>query len=350
MNNDDTVEYVRLFYGNADIIGLIPQESDGNNSKYAYILDDIRISAFYIMQYFNDGCHANCAFCVQARESENDLRKATLAKTRLIKYPYSLLLENLKKKILEKNEIDLICIQTVFNKNTFNNLLQLIKGIRSCTLIPITACCIPISRENMVQLKEIGLNRITINYETATPELHMKLRGKERNGPYRWNQVEKSLYDALTVFGEDNVGTHIQIGLGETQRELINLYSKLVKMGIRVSLFAFMPIPGTAMESSERASYKNYHKIQLSAYLLRKKLVSIEIMNFDENENIIGFGIDSEHLEKIILTGEPFRNFGCPGCNRVYYDNDASERFYSYPRKLKENEIKIIEKEVLESC
>lgn len=351
--------YIKVFASLGIYFGLIPKcMVDENNLKgatasqgeddrlYSNDLSGVDVSALYLMQHIDDGCIANCAFCIQAADNKHKRKKAFLVDKEMIRLP----LNNLKQFLANSTraqEVRRICIQTIFNKKTVENLFELVSGIRQVSSTPITACCIPISKESMIKLKNAGLDHITINYETATPELFSKIRGKERKGPYRWEVVGKALADALDVYGDYNVGSHLQIGLGETQEEALRFVQEQWNNKIIVSLFAFTPVEGTAMENATRSTYKYFHQVQLGSFLIRKGIVAVDGITFDSAGNITDYGIDEKQLIDFIESGIPFRNAGCPDCNRVYYETNPGERSYSYPRPLSKNETETIKQEIL---
>lgn len=227
--------------------------------------------------------------------------------------------------------------------------MEFINTIREVTSVPITACCIPDSRETLIAIKDAGADRVVINYEICTEELFEKYRGKLReNSPYSWEKVNRSVSEALEVFGAGKVGTHLIIGLGETQEEALRFIQELIDNKIDVSLFAFRPVPNTDLENHEQISYVDYHRVQAGRYLILKKKSRFEDMEFDSSGQITHFGVDDEILQAAINSGNPFENFGgCPYCNRINYDNDVNERCYSYPRKLRPSEIETIRTELL---
>jgi biotin synthase len=306
----------------------------------------VKISTLYLMQHLADGCHANCAYCVQSNESTAARKKSTLVEYKLLKSPVEMVGRSIH--LAEKKGLERICIQTVYNKHTADNLLDLVKALRSMSDIPITACCIPISESSMKALKSAGLDMIFLNYETATPELFNEIRGKKRKSPYRWNKITEAIDHALEIFGDHKVGSHLQIGLGESQKEALSLIQKMMDQKALTSLLAFRPLSGTAMENYQRSSHVNFHLIQLGSYLIQNKLRRIEDMTFDAAGDVCSFGIHGDELLGIIRSGAPFKNRGgCPGCNRIYYETSPGERLYSFPRDPEPDELDVIEKEIV---
>lgn len=347
--------FVKIFPGMAYKIGIISHETIlfletiiGFKVRQGIDFTGIEISGLYLMQHLEEGCQANCAFCVQSEESMGTRKKSTLVDNKLMRFPTNVLKDTIHHA--KKNGVKRICVQTVYNKNTVTNLLSLVKFLRSISDIPITACCIPISRSSLKALKKAGLDMIFINYETATPELFTQIRGKGRKGPYRWEKTTEAINDALEVFGKYKVGSHLQIGFGESPQDALALIQTMEDKKGKVSLIAFRPVPGTFMQDHERCTYASFHAIQLGSYLIQHKINRLNDFEFDADGNIKNFGLPESELKKIIQSGSPFRNRGgCPGCNRVYYETNPGERFYSYPRNLLPEELELIEQEILET-
>lgn len=354
--------YVKVFAGLAIYYDLIPRslvdenllkgnledkENDPTTTPlFSGNLKDIKVSTLYLMQHFDEGCSANCAFCVQARDSVNKNKKSLLVDKEIAKISFKML-KNFLKTSKRVSEIERICIQTVFHKDTVENLIEIVKTIREVSDLPVSACCIPVSKESLIRMREAGIDRVTINYETATDQLFSKIRGKEVHGPYHWDIITKSIDDAVEVYGAKNVTSHLQIGLGETQREALQHIQNLYDKKVMVGLFSFCPVQGTALAEYKRVSHAYFHKIQLGSYLIKTGKVTINQMKFNSSDEIVDFGVPKEELDNVIKSGIPFKNTGCPGCNRVYYETNPGERFYSYPRNPYENEIELIKSEIM---
>lgn len=355
------VKYVKVFAGAGIYLGLIPsnlldlglKQASANASGvdpgerlYSEHLAGVRVTALYLMQDVDGGCVANCGFCVQARDSVRKRKTSYLVDKELLRVPLPTLRHylatNEKAKRLER-----LCIQTVYNPRTVEDLLDIVRAIREASDVPVTACSIPIGRTSILQLRDAGLTSITINYEAATPALFEAVRGRGVGGPYRWEMISDAIRDACEVFGAHNVGTHLQLGLGETQEEALRFIQHLRDQKVGVSLFSFKPLPGTRLSRRTRISYEQFHQIQLGSYLIQNDIGGVARMVFGPEGELRDYGIDRHELEAIVGTGRPFRNRGCSGCNRVYYETNTGERHYSYPRDLSPEEIEEMKRLVL---
>lgn len=342
-----TMTYVNIFSAMAWKLGILSNEIiDILEEAFGLKLGNrgvdtsaLHITGLYLMQNLEGGCKANCAFCVQSQESRRERKEKMLLDFKLCRLPMPALIRHIENGLLKKSGIERICLQTVFNPRTVENLVELISSLSSVTRVPMTACCVPISKASMIRLKEAGLDMISINYETATPELFHELRGPGRKGPYTWAGVTEALDNAREVFGIHKVASHLQVGFGETHRDVLARIQELTNKQIRVSLFSFRPLPGTALQNRSRVSYGDFHRIQLGSYLIQAGICKLGDFSFAQDGRIVDFGIEESELRELILSGIAFMNRGCAGCNRIFFETRPGERFYSYPRRPTAEEI-----------
>jgi biotin synthase len=147
------------------------------------------------------------------------------------------------------------------------------------------------------------------------------------------------LKDAVEVFGEASVSTHLIVGLGETEKDICQTIQWCINSGVYPGLFAFTPIPGTALENSSPPSLSSYRRLQLAHHILTHKQTRFEDMTFDNDGCVTGFGVSKESALEAIDSGEPFLTSGCPGCNRPYYNERPGGPLYNYPKQLLPEEI-----------
>jgi len=154
------------------------------------------------------------------------------------------------------------------------------------------------------------------------------------------------LKEAIAVFGKGSVSTHVIIGLGETEKDAAKVIQRCVDMGVLPGLFAFTPIRGTTLENNSPPKLESYRRLQLARYLISQTISRIEDMQFDVEGKITEYGLSKEVLDPIIESGLPFQTSGCPDCNRPYYNEKPSGPIYNYPKKLKNEEIIRIKKQL----
>jgi biotin synthase len=287
------------------------------------------------MTYKDGHCTANCGFCPQARESESS--NELLSR---VSWPIFSFKEFLTKLnyLPHTKKFKRICIQTLNYFQNFHDLIEIISEIKKNCEIPISVAIPPMSKDKLEHLKLIGVERIGIALDAATPEIFENIKGKEVKNPYNWETHLQNLKEALEIFSEGFVTTHLIVGLGETPEEILKLISDLHDLKIKVSLFAFMPIKGTRLETLPQPELLNFRKIQLGRYLLINDLKNLNAFTFNNFGEIIKFNLNKRDLWNIISETDAFLTSGCSGCNRPYYTSRPSGPIYNYPRNLSTNE------------
>jgi len=324
MSGEEKVpEKIRVSLGSAIVLGLLKGKLDAMPTTV------------YLLTYRREKCTANCGFCPQARESRG--RADMLSRVSWPVFPTRLVFDGLEKAVGDGG-IRRVCLQALNYPEVFAHLLALVKAIYSRVKVPISISCQPLNRENLQRLAEAGAERIGIPLDVATEELFDEVKGGSAGGPYVWEEQFKLLSEAVEIFGRGEVSTHLIVGLGETEREMVEIIQRCVDMGVLPALFAFTPISGTALENNLQPSVSVYRRVQLARHLIFRGTVTYEDMGFDEEECVRNFGVDEEVLVRVTQTGEPFLTSGCPNCNRPYYNEKPSGPIYNYPRSLTEKE------------
>lgn len=318
------VEKIRVSIGSASVLGL------GSMVKFKD-----PPTTCYIMTYKNGRCTANCGFCPQARSSKSS--EEMLSRVTWPIFPFKSYLTKLKD-LHSSKQFKRICIQTLNYPNNFQDLMEIITGIKNSINIPISVAIPPMSKERLRELKLVGVQRIGIALDGITPEIFKKIKGIDVNGPYNWDQHFQKLMEASEIFSEGFVSTHLIIGLGEKEKEVITRIEELHNLKILISLFAFTPIKGTKFENISKLSLLTFRKLQLGRFLIVNQEKSQKDFIFNTKGDIVRINISKKELKEIINDTEAFLTSGCPGCNRPYYTSKPSGPIYNYPRKIKESE------------
>ncbi|MEM2912851.1 MAG: radical SAM protein [Candidatus Bathyarchaeia archaeon] len=296
----------------------------------------------YLLTYRRGRCLANCAFCPQARSSSG--RTDMLSR---VTWPAFNLNDVVKgiERAADDGRVMRVCIQALNYPGVQGDIAYISAYIRSVSDVPISVSCQPLRYEEMIKLREAGVERVSISLDAATEEIFTKIKGELATGPYRWQTHLDALKTAVKVFGEMKVTTHLIVGLGEREEDIAYIMQRCVDMGVFPALFAFTPIPGTRMANHPRPPVAHYRRVQIAHYLITHGIRRFEDMKF-ENGRIFDFGISANDLHRIVLSGDPFLTSGCPNCNRPYYNEDPKGPIYNYPRKPAAEEILEIERQM----
>jgi biotin synthase-related radical SAM superfamily protein len=318
MTNTSLPENIRVSTGSAIVLGLLKGRLDA------------KPTTVYLLTCRNEKCSANCGFCPQARESKG--RADRLSRVTWPIFPTRKVVDAIEQSAREER-IKRACLQTLNYPEVFDDILHIVKKIKSQIDIPVSVSCQPSNPEKLQSLAEAGVNRISIALDAATEELFNNVKGETVGGPYLWKRQHDALKEAVKAFGEGSVSTHLIVGLGETEKELYQTIQWCVDLGVYPALFAFTPIPGTALEDKPPPSLSRYRRAQVAHYLLTRRKTRVENMAFDDGGSLTNFGVSKDSLRKTVETGEPFVTSGCPGCNRPYYNERPGGILYNCPEQ-----------------
>jgi biotin synthase len=247
---------------------------------------------------------------------------------------------------VDRDTLKRVCIQALNYPEVFTHIEKLVRAIKERTDLPVSVSCQPINTENIRRVAEAGAERIGIPLDAATPNLFEKIKGVSAGGPYTWRGQFELLKDAVRIFGRDRVSTHLIVGLGESEKEMISIIQECVDIGIIPALFAFTPVPGTELEREDQPPVEKYRRVQVARSLILRKAVTIREMRFNEQGSLMDFGVAKQNVERVVQSGEPFLTTGCPNCNRPYYNERPSGPMYNFPREVTKEEISEIKKQL----
>ncbi|SHE74836.1 biotin synthase [Marinitoga hydrogenitolerans DSM 16785] len=266
----------------------------------------------YLM--LGEKCVYNCSFCAQAREAKSD--KDYLSR---IKWPeYSL--EKFIEKITNYNSFKRLCVQVVNSENYFGDLIEFLDRIKNLHILK----AISLRPKNMEEVDEIfnyNIDNLGISIDVANKDLFSKIRGGSFDSLF--NILVKS---SMKYPGK--VTTHIIVGLGETDEDLIDIMLEMKKYNILVSLFAFTPIQGTFFEDEVPPSIERYRKIQFAREIIEKKNIEKKDFKF-KNGHLIELPEVEFSIEEAIKTS------GCSYCTRPFYNEKPNKLLYNVPQKRK---------------
>jgi biotin synthase len=279
---------IRVSTGTAAVLGLKHQRLD------------VKPTTAYLMTYSEEGCVANCAFCPQGRENTSD--RSLLSRVLWPVYQTKAVLESLKK--IEEGEIQRICLQAMNYPGFFEDVLSLLIAFKKHSSPDVSLDSPPLNEMQLEKLRDVGLEKISFPLDAATPKLFDRVKGKLTHGPYRWLDHLKALSEAVSVFGEGNVMSNLIVGLGETEKEAVELIQLLQEKKVGTVLYAFTPIHGTFLEGRNQPKLDSYRRIQVARLVIAEKLGNLEDMKFDVEGKIIGFGLNEDVLKEVVLSGK----------------------------------------------
>jgi biotin synthase-related radical SAM superfamily protein len=307
-----------------------------------------KLKGLNLLLHYEEGCSGRCHFCGLSRSRQEGPRGKTFIRVDWPTYP----LEEIIEKSKRKDQIHRVCISMITHPKALKDTLCMIERFKRETSLFISVLMTPTliqSESALNAMKEAGTDRVGIAIDAATPQLFDRFRGKGVNGPHRWDHYWDVVRMAAGVFGGFHVGIHLIVGLGETEKEMIEAIQRGQDMGAHTHLFSFFPEKGSPMESCPSPPLGQYRKIQLGRWIINEALGSMDQMKFDETGKLIDLGID---IEPLIQMGEPFMTSGCPGrngkvaCNRPYGNERPSGPIRNFPFMPEPQDIEEIRRQL----
>jgi len=292
-----------------------------------------KLKGLNLLLRYKEGCLGRCHFCGLSKTRQEGPRGKTFIRVDWPVYP----LEDILQRSKAAEQIHRVCISMITHPKAVEDTLSVIRRFRKETDLFISVLISPTLIHDdgtLRQMKDAGADHLGIAIDAATPELFNQLRGTGVGGPHRWDHYWNIVGRSVEVFGKFFVGIHLIVGLGESEKEMIETIQTAQDLGAHTHLFSFFPEKGSPMERHASPSLKQYRHAQLSRWIINERLGSAKQMAFDEKGRLIDFGMD---IHPLILCGEPFMTSGCPGrdgkvaCNRPYGNERPSGPIRNFP-------------------
>jgi biotin synthase len=305
-----------------------------------------------LLMTYDEGCFANCAYCGLARERSGKYVDKSFIRVEWPTYSLDEIIEAIQK--YQGKEIKRVCISMITNRRAPEDLVAVLSKMRPALDIPISLLVSPtvISESDLAKFRESGADRVGIAVDTATPELFDQIRGKSARGPHKWDTYWEKIETAMKAFGNENIGIHFVVGLGETEKEMIESIQRVHDMGGSTHLFSFFPEGESRLADRPQPPMGHYRRIQLGRYLIDEGLAEMSGFTFNSSDSISDFGLPEAELNKVIESGKPFETSGCPGedglvaCNRPYANSLPGPDVRNYPFSPNENDIARIKEQL----
>ncbi|MHA1745340.1 MAG: hypothetical protein ACTSWW_05035 [Promethearchaeota archaeon] len=332
-----TPKSIRISIGSAAVLGLSKIRLDADPTTC------------YVMTYTDQQCLGRCSFCPQGTGT-TEKSSEQLSRVQWPNYEWGSFLSSLKtlQTSVNPRKFKRLCLQ-VLNYGGFYEEVEWIFSQIHAALpdLKFSAALPPLSSEKMMTLHQLGLERIGIALDACNEKLFLKIKGAEVRGPYSWKKHWITLTEALEVFGKGKVTTHLIVGLGETEQELILAMNEILQKQILPGIFLFTPIKDTPMEHYPRTSIRAFRHVQLTRQLLLTDLAHFERFHFDSTGQLKRIHhLTSQELHHIVEDESAFKTAGCPDCNRPYYTSRPGEEQDGYPRNLTKDEKSMIFEEL----
>lgn len=306
---------------------------------------------------YPEGCRANCAYCGLARHREETRDYADRNFIR-VDWPtarYAEVLERMQSAS-DKGQFQRMCISMITHPNSDHDTMVLLKQwVEKVPHVPVSILSNPttMKKDDLIALRDAGADIFTVALDAVTPEIFDRTRGKGVDSPHKWDKYWQAIEWAAEVFGPEKFGAHLICGMGETEKEILEVAQRITDLGGHNHMFAFFPERGSLMEDWEPAPRDQWRRVQLARFLIDYAGGHVTKMTFDEAGRVLDFGVPRAELDALIASGKPFQTSGCPGkddeevsaCNRPYGDSTPSD-IRSFPFALNKRDVDIVKRQM----
>ncbi len=269
-------------------------------------------------------CPYDCAFCAQARHSAARARFLS----RVVWPLYSLqAVVTAVAQAFSRHDIQRCCLQVTASPGSFRQTVALIDRLRALSVVPISTSIVLSELDQVHALLEHGVERVTLALDAACDKVY-----RDAKGP-GWRRRLDLLQEAAGCF-PGHVGTHLIVGLGESEREMAQMLQQLIDWRVVVGLFSFTPVSGTLWANRSPPPLASYRRIQAARYLMTLGVCRFEDLHFSSSGEMVSCGLRADRLQDLLCDGRAFETAGCLGCNRPYYNERPGGVMYNYPRPL----------------
>jgi biotin synthase len=328
-------------------------------SVAAAISIGLRPGAFYrgatcdcvnLLLNYPEGCFANCGYCGLARERPGLAQDNTFIRVGWPVFPTDRVVEAIAA---HEGRVGRVCIAQVQDRRAYADLLDVSRRVRRRSAVPISALVSAtlLDEERLLAIRDAGADIVGVGLDAASERVFDATRGRGARGPHSWSQHWEIIRLARRHFGPMKVNCHVIVGLGETDRELVDLFHRLKAEQIAAYLFSFNPEPGTAMAATPRAPIARLRRIQLTKYLIEHRDLPREAIEFDEADGIARVRAPRALIDECVDGGAPFMTDGCPdrtgrlACNRPFGSYRPGEAFRDYPFQPTPADVQVIRSE-----
>ncbi|PKN61341.1 MAG: radical SAM protein [Deltaproteobacteria bacterium HGW-Deltaproteobacteria-15] len=337
----ESPDYVRMSLAAAMTLGF----------KQGLFYRDARLFCINLLLTYPEGCAARCAYCGLSRKRPGTYSGKSFIRVTWPTYSMDEVAERISRRT---DRVKRVCISMVTRKRAVGDTREICARLRSAFDVPVSLLVAPtvLSREDFVEFRKAGADKIGVAIDLATAVLFDRFRGSGTGGPHKWERYWQALSEALSVFGEGNAGAHFMVGMGETEKEMCQAIERVRRMGGRTHLFSFFPEAESEMADHRSPPIAQYRRIQLARFLLDESISAVSEFDFDSDGRIRDFGLPPEELERIIDSGEPFRTSGCAGydgqvaCNRPYANSRPGPGIRNFPFPPDGNDLKRIRRQL----
>ncbi len=297
---------------------------------------DFEFGGINLLLNYEDGCRSDCGYCGLARTRPGTYEDKSFIR---VEWPLVRTDDLVERMASHASKLTRLCISMVTHGRAYPDTCEITRRIRAKVGTPLSILVAPptLNRQRLQQFRDLGVDMIGIGLDAVTEDLFRRLRTDVPAGGLRWEKYWEVVGDAREIFGPWKVNCHTLVGLGETDRDLIDMFVRLRDREIFAYLFCFNPEPDSRMGAHPKSTLRRWRRIQLAKHLVESEGFGRDHFRFDDAGSLAGLDGPTDVVEQAVAAGSAFMTNGCPGehgepgCTRPYGSYRPSEPFRDYP-------------------
>jgi len=343
-NNSHSPEYVRISAASAMALRM----RSGRFSR------DFEFGGINILLNYENGCLSDCGYCGLARTRPGVTEDNSFIR---VEWPVVNTNDLIERMAGYEDKLTRLCISQVTHANAHKDTIEITKKLTKKVSAPLSLLIAPpvLNRSKLQAYKDLGVDMIGVGLDAVSEQVFFKHRTDVPNGSLNWDNYMDIIMTSREIFGPWKVNVHTVVGLGETDKEMVEMFYLLKANEILSYLFSFNPEPDSRMGNWSQPEIVRWRRIQLIKHLIENYDLEEEKIVFDENGAMIHLEVSDDKIQEALKhldDGQPFMTDGCPdkdgtvGCTRPYGSYRPTETFRDYPFMPANDDLKVILKEL----
>ncbi|MBI2865017.1 MAG: radical SAM protein [Chloroflexi bacterium] len=322
----ESPDHVRISLAAAMVLGVRPGR----------FYRDVRLHCINLLLTYADGCNANCAYCGLSRRRAGGYGERSFIRVDWPTLPTDEVVARMERY---SAAVARVCVSMVSHRRAYEDTVDIIRRIHSRVDAPISALIAAnlFDRDRLTEFRQLGVDTIGVGLDATSETAFERTRGRRARGPLSWRQYWQTIEEARQIFGPFKVNAHVMVGIGETDRQFVDVIARLQEMEVNAYLFSFYPEVDSPMARRRRPSLRRFRRLQLAKYLLQRGCLGVGDVVYDEAGRIHRLDVLPSSMEQAIASGEPFLTGGCAGkdgslaCTRPFGSYRPGEPFRDFP-------------------
>jgi biotin synthase len=299
---------------------------------------DFEFGGINLLLNYDDGCRSDCSYCGLARTRPGAYEDKSFIR---VDWPLVNTDELVARMARHEQKLTRLCISMVTHPFAYRDTCDITARIRANVRTPLSLLVAPptLNRQRLERFKELGVDMIGFGIDAVTEDLFRRHRTDVPAGGagLRWDQYWDIVGHARDLFGPWKVNCHTLVGLGETDRDLVDIFLRLRDREIWSYLFCFNPEPDSRLADHPKSPLARWRRVQLAKHLIESEGYGAEQFEFDDHGNLAVLRGEEHDVDAAVDSGVPFMTNGCPGehgepgCTRPYGSYRPSEPFRDFP-------------------